>query len=280
MSDARHEPFADAAAAYALDALDPSERASFELHLATCAVCQADVAAYRTVSSAIGATAAPIAPPPELKARVIANATRAANIRSFDARPAMTPPRRQSSSVRWLAVAASLALHVGLGYYAWSVRTQLASATELTARATAYAERLRTQLAEARNEAAMGSRIAEVLSAPAVVRVELASTKEGFPGLALGYWSRARGMWFATDKMPAPGPGRAYQLWLVVPGQPPMSAGLLTLDARGSMAMVTAPSTAAIPPRSEITLAITEEPAGGSPGPTTQILLAGKARTE
>ncbi len=270
MSDPQHEAFAEAAAAYALGALDASERASVEAHLATCAICRADVESYRQVSDAMGAAIAPVAPPPALKARVIANARLAPS--------AVKRPAR--SSGLWLAAAASLALHVGLGYYAWSIRTQLTTASELAARATAYAERLRTELAQQRNEAAMGSRIAEVLSSPDVVRIELRAAKNGFPGQGLGYWSRSRGMWFSADTMPAPAPGRTYQLWLVAQGQPPISAGLLPLDARGSIAMVRPPAAETIPGRSELTLAVTEEPAGGSPGPTTPILLAGTGRTE
>jgi anti-sigma-K factor RskA len=269
MSDPQHEAFAEAAAAYALGALDASERASFEAHLATCASCQADVESYRHVSGALGAAVAPVAPPFDLKARVLANA-----------RPAFTAARPQRSSALWLAAAASLALHAGLGYYAWSVRTQLATTSELAARATAYAERLRTELAQQRNEAAIGSRIAEVLSSPDVVRIELRAAKDGFPGQALGYFSRSRGMWFAADTRPAPAAGRMYQLWLVAPGRSPISAGLLPLDSRGSVAMVRPPSTESIPERGVLTLAITEEPAGGSPGPTTPILLAGTGRTE
>jgi anti-sigma-K factor RskA len=275
MSDPQHEAFAEAAAAYALGALDASDRAGFEAHLATCASCRADVEAYRQVSGALGASVAPVAPPLDLKARVLANAPLAPG---GVERRAFNPVRPPRSSALWLAAAASLALHAGLGYYAWSVRTQLATASDLAARATAYAERLRTELAQQRNEAAMGSRIAEVLSSPDVIRIELRAAKDGFPGQALGYFSRSRGMWFAADTMPAPAAGRTYQLWIVAPGQPPISAGLLPLDARGSVAMVRPTSTESIPARSTLTLAITDEPAGGSPGPTTPILLAGTGR--
>ncbi len=274
MSDPRHDAFAEAAAAYALGVLDVSEREGFERHLRTCDACQADVRAYRQVSPAIGASVEPAAPSPDLKARVLAAATPGPAARVVQPRDA------RRSSALWLAAAASLVLNAGIGYYAWSVRTELAAANDLASRATADADRLRGELAEARDAAALASRIADVLSAPDAVRVQLAATRPDFPGQAFGYWSRSAGLWLSGDRLPAPAPGRVYQLWLIAGSQPPMSAGLLPLDASGSVAMVTPPGGTAVAPRTEITLAITEEPAGGSPGPTTPILLAGRARTE
>jgi anti-sigma-K factor RskA len=279
MSDPRHDAFADAAAAYALDSLDARERSEFETHLADCAECRADVAAYRRAAGALGAAVAPVAPPPQLKARVIAHATRTADVRAFERAPTTTP-RSPRSSALWLAAAASLALHAAVGYYAWTVRAQLATANDLASRAAAYADRLRSQLADARSASVAEDRISAVLSAPDVVRVRLGPAREGFPGLGLAYVSPTRGMWFAGDQLPAAAPGRTYQLWLVLAGQPPINAGLLPLNPRGSVMMVTPSDRPSVPARSEITLAVTDEPAGGSPGPTTPILLAGKGRTE
>ena len=42
--------------AYAVDALDPAERTEFELHLADCAACQAEVASFRETSALIAET--------------------------------------------------------------------------------------------------------------------------------------------------------------------------------------------------------------------------------
>lgn len=62
----------DGAAAYALDALDATEREEFELHLAGCVSCRREVAELReTVSDLVLTDAAP-PPPPELRAAVLA----------------------------------------------------------------------------------------------------------------------------------------------------------------------------------------------------------------
>lgn len=60
------------AAAYALDALDPRERAAFEAHYERCDVCRADVLEFReTMAEVAGSLSAP--PPPSLKDRVMAD---------------------------------------------------------------------------------------------------------------------------------------------------------------------------------------------------------------
>src|SRR5260221_9481054 len=83
MTDARHE-FAESAAAYALGALDASERARFEAHLPTCDICQEEVDKYRSVTAGIGGTVEPMVPPAALKARVIAAATSQRRGRAFE----------------------------------------------------------------------------------------------------------------------------------------------------------------------------------------------------
>ena len=60
--------------AYAVDALDDIERAGFERHLATCPECQEEVASVREATAAL-ADDVQAAPPPELRAAVLAGIT-------------------------------------------------------------------------------------------------------------------------------------------------------------------------------------------------------------
>ena len=62
----------DAAAAYALDALDPAEQEEFELHLAGCADCRTEVAELREIASGLVLPAGAPPPPPALRASVLA----------------------------------------------------------------------------------------------------------------------------------------------------------------------------------------------------------------
>lgn len=67
-------------------------------------------------------------------------------------------------------------------------------------------------------------------------------------------------------------PGRTYQLWFVQPDAARQSGGLFTVNAQGQGSLaVSIPG----PMSSFVRVGITEEPAGGSPGPTGPALLAG-----
>jgi anti-sigma-K factor RskA len=106
----------DLAAAYALDALDPEERWTYEQHLYRCERCREEVARLRETASELAYVPEGPAPPPELRERILreARAGRSAEVR---------PIRR-----RWLfpataatAVAASIAA-VGLALWGISER--------------------------------------------------------------------------------------------------------------------------------------------------------------
>jgi hypothetical protein len=72
----RTEEFEDEHAlvgAYALNAVDERERAEFEVHLAGCPLCGADVPAFREVLAEYAQTASS-PPPPDLVSRALAGA--------------------------------------------------------------------------------------------------------------------------------------------------------------------------------------------------------------
>jgi anti-sigma-K factor RskA len=107
----------DLAAAYALDALDPEERWTYERHLDTCERCREEVAALRESATELAYAAEGSEPPPDLRERIMAAARN-------EPRTAKVIPLRR----RWLfpatagvAVAAACAA-VGLGLWANSLR--------------------------------------------------------------------------------------------------------------------------------------------------------------
>jgi anti-sigma-K factor RskA len=104
----------DLAAAYALNALDPEDRWTYERHLDTCERCRDEVAALRETASELAYIAEGPAPPPELRARILSEARAG--------KPAEVVPLRR----RWLfpvtavaAVAAGLTA-IGIGLWASS----------------------------------------------------------------------------------------------------------------------------------------------------------------
>jgi anti-sigma-K factor RskA len=72
------------AGAYALDALEPGERARFERHLRGCAACRAEVRGFAATAAELG-LAASATPPPSLKGRVLADVAALHAARSADA---------------------------------------------------------------------------------------------------------------------------------------------------------------------------------------------------
>jgi hypothetical protein len=115
-----------------------------------------------------------------------------------------------------------------------------------------------------------------VLTAPDVRQINLAGQTPAPRASARAFWSRSRGVVFTAANLPALPPGRIYQLWFIA-GKTPVSAGLLAPpDGQGSLT-----STVATPidlPTPDA-LAVSIEPAGGSPspGPTGDIYLIGAA---
>jgi anti-sigma-K factor RskA len=107
----------DLTAAYALDALEPEDAREYEVHLARCERCRAELASLSEAASALAyATEAP-PPPPELRARILQQASRErSNV--VPLRPRWTIPVAAAA-----AVAACAAL--GLGIWAASLSSKL-----------------------------------------------------------------------------------------------------------------------------------------------------------
>ena len=73
--------------AYAVDALDDAERASFEQHLAVCADCRAEVAELSATAHSLGALTE-ATPPASLRDSVLSGIARVRPLPPLDERPA------------------------------------------------------------------------------------------------------------------------------------------------------------------------------------------------
>jgi len=230
-----HDELKHDASAYVLDSLEPEERAAFEAHLAGCTECTAEVRALRAVTGALALSVPQRTPRHELRERVLGSLPNPVHDK-----PA---PRVGALILRWLPVAAALALALGLGVYSLLLQSRLTEAQSALA----------------------------VLVAPDVARIDLAGEAVAPLARARALWSRERGMIFSVTNLPAPPEGRVYQVW-VVTSAAPVSAGLLMPDASGagSAFFDTAPD---IPP--PVAVAVTLEPAGGVPAPTGERYLIG-----
>jgi anti-sigma-K factor RskA len=251
-----HEQWLESAAAYALDSLDANELPEFRSHLSSCAECRVAVQEFREVAGLLAHSAEPAKAPDGLRFRVA---------RLVRAEEAQRPRRRviARTVLPWLAAAASLALAITAG--TWARRTS-ARVDSLTARVTG----LNASIA-ARDS------VLRYLTGPEVHVVSLAAGSE--KPVARVFWNHTQQRFIVTAfGLPAARPGRTYQLWAIVQGKAPMSMGTFNTDANGDATAVL-PVTPDILAVDVIDLcALTEEPAGGSPGPTETPRLVGSWR--
>jgi len=213
------------------------------------------------VLQGLGQAVPQVDPPLALRARVLASVGAA-------------PPARPARSVVWpLATAASLTLAAGLGFHTSQLRTRIGDLEHDLLDARARATSAEQRAADAM-QVASGARLSlAVLTAPDVARIDLAGQAPVAPrASARAFWSRSRGMVFTAADLPPLPAGRVYQLWVVTAQPAPVSAGLLTPDAQGSVNVTFATPPDIAPP---VALAVTIEPAGGVLSPTGDKYLVG-----
>lgn len=255
------------AALYAVDALEPEERAAFEDHLRGCAACRAEVDSFGEVGAAL-ASAVAQEPPPALRANVLAaiHGTRSGAPAGTPATSPAEPPsaassgssagpgsgadvvslaeRRRQRRQRLAVAAAAAVLLPGAALGGWAIGTQ----TE---------QREQQQLAAQEQD-----RQARLLAAADVAthRLEV----DGSAATLVVSEQEDAAMLVAAD-LPDPEEGREYQLWLMQDGSPVPDAhfggGQVQVWLKGDVDRAGA-------------VAMTVEPAGGSETPTTPVLAA------
>jgi len=268
-----HEDLQESLPAWAIGALRANESREVESHLASCAMCRAEAAGLADVALSLAASGPLDAPSDAVRSQIIARTAGRAVVAALPSKPTARASMRTVSWMPWLVAAASLLLAAYFGMDSLRARRELDTVrAELqAARAEAAATGVRLaslQQASDRSESAFA-----VLVAPDVARIDLAGQPGQAPSAsARAFWSRARGMVFSATSLPAPPPGRTYQVWVVTKDPAPLSAGLVEPDAQGRVNVVFA-TPATIP--QPIAVAVTLEPAGGVPAPTGPKVLVG-----
>ena len=266
MTSPTHDELRELTGAYVLGMLSDAERERFEVHLSTCAACVREVDELGLVAAALPHAVPQHDPSVELRGRVLQHAVAGGQLRSM---PSVRYKR--SHTLTWLAAAASIAA-VSLGLYNnVSLRQRIRDLENRLREANARVAEAQADLQIARASADRANQLARILEAPDVRRIDLAGQKGAPAAAGRAFWSPSRGLVFTATNLPPVGPGRQYQLWVIPPGGAPISAGLLDLQSGGVATALVDPQTAA----SVHTVAVTEEPAGGVPQPTSPPVLAG-----
>ncbi len=183
------------------------------------------------------------------------------------------PSRAVASPLWWLAAAAMVALIVGLGIHAASLRSRVSGLEADLREAIDRLEDSQRLVNVAQVRLASTQTQIDVLLAPDTTRIDLAGLPAAPGASGRAYWSRSRGVVFSAANLPPLRPNRTYQLWFLTgAGGAPVSAGLLEPDASGRVvaSFETPPALTA-----SNGFAVSEEPDGGVPQPTGELYLAG-----
>jgi hypothetical protein len=177
------------------------------------------------------------------------------------ASPAQQPPKKVIPLWMWAGIAALLLVTLYSGWEALDLQKQVRDINERATAELRNREQIEQALADAKREAV-------ILTDPASVTLKLASSDRQTPQLE-AKWHAKLGIVLTGQKIPVPSGNRVLQLWLIpkTPGGKPIPSLMIRPDANGKFEML-------VPNPPELmadtkALAITEEPEGGSPQPTT-----------
>ncbi|MDQ3698407.1 MAG: anti-sigma factor [Gemmatimonadota bacterium] len=283
-----HEEARTLLAAEALDSLTGSEREAVLAHVAQCRECASELAALRNGAAAM-AWLVPFTPlaaerSQGVRARLLARLPVRASGEGAFARPGTDPSARRPGD---LHKARAVTAARGIATRSWSpgwlaAAVVLVVACELGASLlSAHSDRdaLRRQLVALRaGQTAMTTQLAGLdsiiagLAGPEVQIVRLAAPGPSAPAGRM-FWNQSTHRWtFVASNLPQPRTGRRYQLWLVTNDDRRISAGMFTPSETG-IAVVNA--TYELPRQALAAVAVTDEPATGSPQPTTTPFLVG-----
>jgi anti-sigma-K factor RskA len=236
------EAIHDLTSAYALDALDADEAHEFEEHMRHCAQCQSELADLQEVTAVLAYAAPPAAAAPALRGRILEKArAERSNVIPFPRAQVQAPARRRTTWILGAAAAAAAAVAIGLGIWAAPLQNDLSA------------------------ERSAHSRLAQALAiaaSPGSAHVDLTGANG-----SLAVAPSGRGVLVIPELEKAPA-GKTYEAW-VIRGSKPSPAGLF----RGGGSTVV-PLSRRVSHGSVV--AVTVEPKGGMPMPTTTPFITAK----
>ena len=265
--------------AYALNALEGDEKARFEAYLLTSEETRAEVASLSDTAVLIGLSTAPVAPPADLKARLMAQiavtpqrAPLPAARPTLSAVPAVTTPQQispQQDSAAGAVRAASLGTTSRAAKKA-AARWYSRPTSILVAAAAAVALFVGGNilgLSAGNQSQQQAAAISAIVSASDYQQAKADVTGGG---TATFVWSVGlKQSAVVIDKLPKLADGKTYQLWYIDKGSNATPAGIFNAASSGTTVSVLSGAMAA-----GDTLGITVEPSGGSKAPTTAPIVA------
>jgi len=264
-----HEDYKEMLPPHALDALDTTDARAFEDHVGACSECRTELGDWRDTAALLAHAATPIAPPDELRARIL-SAAKQTTERSAQV---VSMPARRTSSL-WptlLKIAAAMAFIALIGGVLWLWRRDVTSRREI-ARLTREVSTQQRELARSRDALAHQRDLVALLSSANAKKMELTGTAAAQKARGTFVFDQQTGSaMLMTDALPSAPAGMAYELWFIPKGHLPMAGKVFSVDAAGRATVADL-----MPPeaREKAVIAITLEPKHGSAQPTGAIYLS------
>jgi hypothetical protein len=282
-----HEQARDSLEALALDALDADERRAVLAHVAGCAICQQEVLSLQATAAQLAYAVKPVPMSTaqrdrirtRLLGRVVVDRAHSSEVHPSANSVILVPhPEKAAHASRhwlespasWIAMAAGLVAAVSLAtlYQVTKERDTIRAAYQFTSGRTSQVDSLRAAVEDR-------DRLIANLTGPHVAVVTLTSVGIRAPSTRM-FWDQSANAWtFVAHNLPAPKAGRTYQLWLVT-AKDKINTGTFVPNAKGD-AVVRAIYN--LPKDALAAVAVTDEPSGGSPQPTTKPIIVGTSST-
>jgi anti-sigma-K factor RskA len=265
---------------YALDSLSSGDRAAVQSHLGSgCEACARSLSEFDETQARLPMSLPPLPPSPAVRSRLLARIASPESpphdsARGLVADPTATRSRRPRAWRGWVqalvAGAVAAALTAGVS---WSfLQRQRATIALLQAEVG----RQRDELQQLRRSIQRNTETIALFSSPAVQLVSLQGTPAQPKARARVYWDQEQNAWhvYAANLAPLAG-GKTYELWLINSAQRKVPAGTFEVNPLGQGSITAAAPTDA---GRVVAVAVTDEPAGGSPQPTGKVQLLGEVR--
>ncbi len=236
---------------YALGVLEGEEETEIGAHLARgCPVCTPGVRRARSLNTAILSLIPEAAPSPKLRRRILASV----GIVGGGARLWM-----------WAWAAAAACLAIAAVTYFLQTRDARRELADARAQLSAQAGDLR----KTTDERDHVRQALELLEQPDTEQVVFGTAQHQPPAGRVFVNSRRGVLLLSTNLPPAPA-GRIYEMWVIPKKGAPVPAGLFQSDAAGNAVHILS---GPIDRAAAAAFAVTEEPASGSPAPTTKPII-------
>lgn len=272
-----HEDYKEMLALQALEALEDADVRAFEEHLSSCVECQTELADLRDAAGLMAYAAAQAEPPAVLRSQILENVRRESlgertGPRQLPAESNVIPLARPGRP-RWSFVQRFGAIAAALAFVA--LLASLFSLWNRNAALQREISQLSSQTTEQQRALAREKEIVAMLTARDAIRLELTGTPMAQKAHAMLAYDRNTGQaMLMVEGLPAAPADKAYQLWFIAEGKPPMPGKVFTTDTSGrAMMSDEVPAEA----RQHAVFAVTLEPKGGVRAPTGEMYLRSAA---